>query len=180
MSTLTLAAGCHKQAPEPVQPDASPAELPKSEKLGGVVDRTHKGEPIPEMTVKDAAGHTLALSSLKGQPVLVNLWATWCAPCVVELPTLDRLVDIREGKLRVVTVSQDMSGTEKVAQFLKERGGDHLEPWLDEKGELGAKYQIQTLPTTILYNSEGKEVWRFIGGKIWTSADALALIAQAR
>jgi thiol-disulfide isomerase/thioredoxin len=175
-----LAAGCDKQTPEPVQPDADPAQLPKSEKLSGLLDRSHKGEAMPEMTLKDASGKTLALSSLRGTPTLVNLWATWCAPCVVELPTLDRLVDIREGKLRVVTVSQDMSGTEKIAAFLKERGGDNLEPWIDAKGDLGAKYQVQTLPMTILYGSDGREVWRFTGGKIWTNAEALALIAQAR
>lgn len=175
-----LAGACDKQTPEPVQPDADPAQLPKSEKLSGVLDRSHKGEAMPEMTLKDASGKTLALSSLRGKPTLVNLWATWCAPCVVELPTLDRLVDIREGKLRVVTVSQDMSGTEKIAAFLKERGGDNLEPWIDPKGDLGAKYQVQSLPTTILYNAEGREVWRFTGGKIWTNAEALGLVAEAR
>jgi thiol-disulfide isomerase/thioredoxin len=174
-----LAGGCDKQTPEPVQPDADPSQLPKSEKLSGVLDRSHKGEAMPEMTLKDASGKTLALSSLRGKPTLVNLWATWCAPCVVELPTLDRLVDIREGKLRVLTVSQDMSGTEKIAAFIKERGGDNLEPWLDPKGDLGAKYQVQTLPTSVLYNSEGREVWRFTGGKIWTNAEALGLVAEA-
>jgi len=180
LSCALLVGGCDRQSPEPVQPDANPAELPKSEKLSGMLDRSHKGEPIPDMTVKDAAGRTLSLPSLKGQPVLVNLWATWCAPCVVELPTLDRLVDLREGKLRVVTVSQDMSGTEKIADFIKTRGGDNLEPWLDPEGDLGAKYQVQTLPTTILYNSQGQEVWRFVGGKVWTSADALSLVAEAK
>jgi thiol-disulfide isomerase/thioredoxin len=175
-----LAGGCDRQTPEPVQPDADPSQLPKSEKLSGVLDRSHKGEAMPEMTLKDASGKTLALSSLRGKPTLVNLWATWCAPCVVELPTLDRLVDLREGKLRVLTVSQDMSGTEKIAAFIKERGGDNLEPWLDPKGDLGAKYQVQTLPTTVLYNADGREVWRFTGGKIWTNVEALTLVAEAR
>jgi len=179
LGLVPLVGGCDRQSPETAQPDAAPAELPKSEKVSGVIDRSHKGETMPEMTLKDGAGHSLSLASLKGTPVLVNLWATWCAPCVVELPTLDRLVDLREGKLRVLTVSQDMSGTEKIAQFLKERGGDNLEPWLDPQGDLGAKYQVQTLPTTILYDSEGKEVWRWVGGNIWTSAAALKLVAEA-
>lgn len=173
-------AGCDKQTPQPVQPDESPSELPKSEKLSGTLDRSHKGEAMPDLTLTDASGKKLALASLRGKPTLVNLWATWCAPCVVELPTLDRLVDLQEGKLRVVTVSQDMTGTEKVASFIKERGGDNLEPWADANGELGAKYQVQTLPTTILYNAQGQEVWRFTGGKIWTNVEALQLIAEAR
>jgi thiol-disulfide isomerase/thioredoxin len=180
LSFALLAGGCDRQTPEAVQPDPNPSEMPKSEKLSGVIDRSHKGEAMPDMTIKDASGKTLALSSLRGRPTLVNLWATWCAPCVVELPTLDRLVDIREGKLKVLTVSQDMSGTEKVAAFIKERGGDNLEPWIDAKGELGAKYQVQTLPTTILYNSQGQEVWRFMGGKIWTNAEALQLVNEAK
>jgi len=175
-----MIAGCDRQTPEQVQPDANPAELPQSEKLSGTLDRSHKGEPMPELTLKDASGKTLALSTLRGKPTLVNLWATWCAPCVVELPTLDRLVDIREGKLKVLTVSQDMSGTEKIAAFIKERGGDNLEPWIDPKGDLGAKYQVQTLPTTILYDSQGREVWRFMGGKIWTNVEALTLVAEAK
>jgi thiol-disulfide isomerase/thioredoxin len=175
-----LAGGCDRQTPEAVQPDPNPSEMPKSEKLSGVIDRSHKGEAMPDLTIKDASGKTLALSSLRGKPTLVNLWATWCAPCVVELPTLDRLVDIQEGKLKVLTVSQDLTGTEKVAAFIKERGGDNLEPWIDPKGELGAKYQVQTLPTTILYNAEGREVWRFMGGKIWTNVEALQLIGEAR
>lgn len=180
LSYALLIAGCDKQSPQAVQPDPNPSELPKSEKLSGVLDRSHKGEAMPAMTLKDASGKSLALSSLRGTPTLVNLWATWCAPCVVELPTLDRLVDLQEGKLRVLTVSQDLSGTDKVAAFIKARGGDNLEPWIDPEGDLGAKYGVQTLPTTILYDSQGREVWRFMGGKIWTNVEALKLIAEAR
>jgi thiol-disulfide isomerase/thioredoxin len=180
LACALLVAGCDKQTPETVQPDPNPSEMPKSEKLSGVIDRSHKGEGMPDMTIKDASGKSLALSTLRGKPTLVNLWATWCAPCVVELPTLDRLVDIREGKLKVLTVSQDLTGTDKVAAFIKERGGDNLEPWIDPKGDLGAKYQVQTLPTTILYNSQGQEVWRFMGGKIWTNVEALQLVNEAK
>lgn len=175
-----MVAGCDRQTPQEVQPDPSPAALPKSEKLSGTLDRSHKGEAMPDLTLKNAGGKTLALASLRGKPTLVNLWATWCAPCVVELPTLDRLVDIKEGELRVVTVSQDMSGTEKIAGFIKERGGDNLEGWIDPKGDLGAKLGVQTLPTTVLYNAQGQEVWRFMGGKIWTNVEALQLVNEAR
>lgn len=179
LSFAVLAAGCDRQTPEPVQPDPNPSEMPKSEKLAGIIDRSHKGEAMPEFTLKDASGKTLELSSLRGQPTLVNLWATWCAPCVVELPTLDRLVDVKEGKLRVVTISQDTNGTEKIEAFIKERGGENLEPWLDDNGDLGIKLKVQTLPTTILYDSQGREVWRFLGSKVWTNVEALQLIAEA-
>ncbi|MFM5906742.1 MAG: TlpA family protein disulfide reductase, partial [Novosphingobium sp.] len=132
----------------------------------GEPDCAKQGNQMPDFTLVDPAGKKLALTSLKGKPVLINLWATWCAPCVAELPQLDRLAESKH--LRVLTVSQDMQ-TDKVADFLKQRGVKNLEPWLDEKNDLSAHYEIQTLPTTILYDAEGREVWRITGPRDWTS-----------
>ena len=176
-----LLGGCDRQSdgkaqPAAVQSSAAPAPAPHS----GTVDTSHKGEALPDLTLTDAAGRKLALPSLAGKPLLVNLWATWCAPCVAELPTLEALATSRAGDLRVLTVSQDMSGTEKVADFLKTRGGPKLEPWLDPKNDLIFHYQLTTLPTTILYDAQGREVWRYVGGHDWSGPDAAGLIAQAR
>ena len=134
---------------------------------------------MPDLTLNDQSGKSLRLTALKGQPALINLWATWCAPCVVELPMLDKLATQRAGKLKVLTVSQDMeSSTGKVAGFLTEKGAPNLEPWLDPKGDLGAHYQVTTLPTTILYDKHGREVWRYVGGLDWTGAEAAAMLAD--
>jgi len=142
------------------------------------VDRSHLGMELPQITLTDAAGQTLDLQSLKGKPLLVNLWATWCAPCIVELPTLDALAGRMEDKVRVLTVSQDMTNTEKVASFLKERGLERLEPWLDPNSDLPFALGGATLPTTILYDPQGKEVWRYVGENDWASEEAIALISE--
>ena len=162
MSCGLLLAGCDRQSGEKAQASAIAACTAIPAKIGEP-DCSKQGNELPDFTLVDPAGKKLALASLKGKPVLINLWATWCAPCVAELPQLDKLAG---GKLKVLTVSQDME-TGKVADFLKQRGVKNLEPWLDEKNELSAHYEIQTLPTTILYDAEGREVWRVTGPREW-------------
>ena len=178
LAASTLLGGCDRQSGDAAQPQATASAAAKE--AIGKIDRSHKGELLPAITVKDAGGKSLALASLRGQPVLVNLWATWCAPCIAELPTLDKLAADKAGSLKVLTVSQDMAGTEKVADFLKARGGANLEPWLDPESDLSFGYQAGTLPLTVLYDSAGREVWRFTGGNDWAGAEAAKLIAEAK
>jgi thiol-disulfide isomerase/thioredoxin len=173
-------AGCNKESGDKAQPQPSAGASAKSEGLTGVLDRSHKGSPIPDFTLTDQAGKSAKLASFKGKPLLVNLWATWCAPCVTELPMLDKLAADRAGALKVLTVSQDMSQTEKVAPFLQDKGFTHLEPWLDPKNDLAFAYDAGTLPTTIYYDSAGKEVWRYVGGHDWTSAETARMLAEAK
>ena len=116
------------------------------------------------------------LASLRGKPVLLNLWATWCAPCVAELPTLDKLAG--KGTIRVLTVSQDQQAG-RVPQFLRDKGGPHLPAWIDAKADLSFHYGGANLPTTILYDAAGKEVWRFGGGQDWTGPNAAKLLSEA-
>ncbi|MEO6093124.1 MAG: TlpA disulfide reductase family protein [Novosphingobium sp.] len=165
--------GCDRQSNAPAQPEASAGAKP----LTGTLDLSHKGTPLPAFTVRDPSGKTLNLASLKGKPALVNLWATWCAPCIAELPTLDRLAAEGLGKFRVVTISQDMQ-TAKVADFLKTNGDIVIEPWLDPETELSFRYGASTLPTTILYDAAGKEVWRFVGGRDWMAPETAKLLEQ--
>lgn len=168
--------GCDRQSADKAQPGAQPEATASTASSGtptGAIDRSHKGEPLPDVTVKDPGGKTLKLSTLKG-PVLINLWATWCAPCVTELPQLDELA---AGTLRVVTVSQDMGDAGKVAEFLKGKA-PHLEPWLDPENELAFRYGGGTLPTSIYYNAAGQEVWRFVGGHDWAGAEAAKLLTE--
>lgn len=176
--SLIALAGCDRQGGPGAQGESSasaPAE-PAAPAKG--IDRTHKGSQAPTMTLADPAGGKLALGSLAGKPFLLNLWATWCAPCVTELPTLDKLA--ASGRIRVITVSQDSGEGTKVSAFLKGKGLARLEPWLDPENDLSFHYATGTLPTTVLYDSQGREVWRFIGEHDWASADTAALLAEAR
>ena len=142
----------------------------------GMIDRSHRGSLLPEFTLDDPSGKSLRLATLKGKPVLINLWATWCAPCIAELPMLEALA--AAGTVRVVTISQDMRPRAEVAAFLKERGLNRLEPWLDPQSDLSFHYQTGTLPTTVYYDASGREIWRFIGGHDWTNPETAKMLAE--
>lgn len=174
-----LIAGCDRESGDKAQPAGSGAAQ-SGQPAVGAFDRSHKGSQMPDLVIKDPAGKELKLASLKGQPVLINLWATWCAPCVAELPALDKLAGARAGTLKVLTVSQDMGKPETIAPFLKQRGVTRLEPWLDAEGNLAMQYDVQTLPTSIYYDAQGREVWRLTGAHDWTSPDTAALLAEVK
>ncbi|WP_330999387.1 TlpA family protein disulfide reductase [Sphingomonas sp. IC-56] len=143
------------------------------------VDRSHKGEAAPSIPFKDPAGKAVTLASFKGKPVLLNLWATWCIPCIKEMPTLDALAGQKAGALQVLAVSQDFKGGEVVAPFFQKNGFKHLQPYLDADAAFSLGMGAN-LPTTILYDSAGKEVWRALGERDWAGANMAALLAEAR
>ena len=187
-ATFVLGA-CDRQSPQPAQgadgAGASEAAAGGEAQPGGFngrLDIASRGTPLPDFTLTDTAGKTLNLASLKGKPVLINLWATWCGPCVLEMPMLDKMAGASEkgGEkgLRVVTVSQDMQGAAKVAPFFAEKKFAHLEPWIDAKNDLGFKYNTGELPTSVLYDANGKEVWRMIGAHDWSNPRTDALLAD--
>ncbi len=165
--------------PESAQTAQSGANAPNPPPLPGQIVRMRAGEAIPALTLTDPDGKTLALDKI-GQPVLLNLWATWCAPCKVEMPLLDRLASELEGEVRVITVSQDIQGAEKVVPYFQQQGFAKLEPWLDQKTELGVTLADGgLLPTTVLYDASGKEVFRVAGDYEWDSEEAIAQIREA-
>ncbi len=177
--------GCDKRADSPEQaapvedgtvPDVPAATTAAAPEAAGKVDRSHKGEALPTYAFEDAAGKPTTLAGFKGKPLLLNVWATWCAPCVREMPTLDALATRSGDSLSVVAVSQDLEPT-KVQPFLTERGlklTGYRDPKLQFTSGMGLN-----LPTTILYDAAGKEVWRVVGGMDWAGADAAKLIAEA-
>lgn len=177
---LTLPAllgGCDRQSRENAQPQPSASSTTGSTVPLGTVDRAHKGSKLPDFTLSDGQGHTLRLQDLKGEPLLINLWATWCAPCVTELPQLNKLAARDGRKLKVLAVSQDMQPG-KVASFLKQHGIRNLHPWLDPNNDLSFHYGTGNLPTTVLYDAKGREVWRLVGGHDWSSPETARLLAE--
>ncbi|UAK23589.1 TlpA family protein disulfide reductase [Sphingomonas nostoxanthinifaciens] len=179
LTTLALMGGCHKQeAPAPqAQQQAAPTPEPAAPALAVVTD--DKGKALPAAEIKTLDGTAVKLADLKGKPLLVNLWATWCVPCVKELPTLDALAAQQAGKLQVVAVSQDLEGARVVAPFVAKRGFKTLKPYLDTSNALMLALKEEGLPVTILYGADGKEVWRLRGDLDWTGAKAKELLAQA-
>lgn len=175
-------AGCDRQSAEPAQPQESAQNASGAEKteLTGEIDRAFAGQAAPAITLSDPGGATLALGELKGKPTLVNLWATWCAPCVTEMPLLDDLAGELGDSVRLLTVNEDLKGAEAVEPFFAGRNFAHLTRWMDPKNELVIAYGGNaSLPLTVMYDAQGKEVWRITGGYDWSSAEARELIAEA-
>jgi thiol-disulfide isomerase/thioredoxin len=173
LALLALAA-CDKQEAQQ-QPSQNAAEAEVFPHKG--VDRTHKGTPAPDTMFDNPDGDETSLAELSGKPTLVNLWATWCAPCVKELPTLNRLAKAR-ADLQVVAVSQDSGPHPSVVAFLDSKAPD-LAPFQDSKMGLSGKLGAEVLPTSILFDARGREVWRYVGELDWTSPEAARLLSEA-
>ncbi|WP_345719667.1 TlpA disulfide reductase family protein [Qipengyuania qiaonensis] len=165
-------AGCDSGAPEKAQ-ESSTSPMPTGE-----IDVSEAGAAMPEFRLEDTEGNVLKRSALN-TPTLLNLWATWCAPCVKEMPLLDALADEYDGRLKVLTVSQDMQGAKAVAPFFAKGGYANLEPWLDPANDLGFAIGGGVMPTTVLYDARGTEVWRVQGEYDWSSEEARAAIDEA-
>jgi thiol-disulfide isomerase/thioredoxin len=146
--------------------------------LAEKLDRSHKGEAGPSFGFTDPAGKKVTLAAYKGKPVLLNLWATWCAPCLKEMPTLDRLAARKGDALQVIALSQDLGGSDAVKPFFARSGFKALKPWIDSDAAFSTGAGLN-LPTTVLYDSQGKEVWRIAGDADWTSAEIATLLAEA-
>lgn len=138
------------------------------------------GLQAPHAVFTGADGRDVSLSDFAGRPLLVNIWATWCAPCKAEMPTLDALAVLEEDRVSVIAVSQDLQGRKLVAVFFKSAAIANLEPYTDpDNALLAALGNNIALPTTILYDSQSREVWRVIGGVEWDDAEMAKLLREA-
>ncbi|MEK9971626.1 MAG: TlpA disulfide reductase family protein [Ferrovibrio sp.] len=134
-------------------------------------------KPAATADFLDPKDQTVTLEAFRGKVVLVNLWATWCAPCREEMPALDRLQGMRGGKdFAVLAIAQDRAGRAKVEKFLADIRATRLAPYLDTSMKSGRAWGVFGLPTSILIDRQGREVGRFVGGAEWDQADALKLI----
>jgi thiol-disulfide isomerase/thioredoxin len=175
---LLLAAAACRPALEQNQAAPEPPAWagPKEEAPTGRLDRSRAGNLAPATGFEDADGKPVNLADFRGRPLLVNLWATWCPPCIAEMPTLDALAAREGDRLKVLTVSQDLDGRDKVEAFFAKQGYRNLETWLDPKMTLMEVLKVDTLPTTILYDARGREVWRVVGMEDWASGRAALLL----
>ena len=174
---ILIVAGCGEDQAQLPANGAAPGEQ-GAPAAAGRIDRKRAGAMAPGAAFLDPDGEPAYFADFRGKPLLVNLWATWCAPCITEMPTLDALAE-REQGLQVLAISQDIDGKEKVDAFFAERRFSALEPYLDPDLELMGAIGIASLPTTILYDGEGREVWRLMGIEDWTGPRAAALIDEA-
>ncbi len=180
--TFMLAA-CDRQSspsPQPSTNQTVPAANNAKEGESAVIDRSQKGKPWPGYGFEAPNGDKVTLADFKGRPVLMNLWATWCAPCIKELPSLEAVAKREAEALQVLAISQDLDGRKAVDAWWKGQSFTLLQPYIDAKADFS--FNIGgggALPVTVLYDAAGKEIWRAIGPMDWSSDKAKALIAEA-
>lgn len=128
---------------------------------------------------QDADGNTVRLADFKGRPVLLNIWAKWCAPCLAEMPKLNRLqANTAPGTLAVVTVAVDEPDPVKVRDFLANRRWDALKPYLDPKNVFAKALDIKAIPVSLLIDKDGFALVRVDAPVDWYSDEAIRLLKQ--
>ena len=135
---------------------------------------------VPDLGFKNSTGADIKLSKWQGRVILLNLWATWCAPCRKEMPTLnDVQKQLGSKDFEVVALSVDRKGLEASAAFLKDTGADSLGLYVDETTKSLDDLQAFGLPVTMLIDRKGREIGRLLGPAEWNSAEAIALVKAA-
>ena len=181
--TILLAAaaalvGCSRS--QPAKPPQANAVAADEAGLTKGVDRSHKGTPAPDVALVNGDDEATNLTEIGGgKPLLVNLWASWCAPCVKELPTLDKLSQAPNAPVQVAAISQDMGPHASVEAFLTTHKIANLEAYQDKGMALSGALKAEVLPTSVLYDARGREVWRYVGDLDWTSPEAAKLLSEA-
>ena len=147
------------------------------------LDKLVRAEPasaLPDVTFTDGEGRDRNLGEWRGKVVLVNLWATWCAPCKLEMPSLDRLqAKLGGANFAVLPISLDRTGLEKPRQFLTANGLKNLDLYLDQGSTLMQTLRVPGLPLSVLVDRQGREIARLAGSAEWDSAEAETMIRAA-
>jgi thiol-disulfide isomerase/thioredoxin len=135
-------------------------------------------QPAAEATFLDVNGGEVRIADFAGQVVLVNLWATWCAPCVHEMPQLDALeAELGGPEFQVIAISADRRPHAEVDQVLREEiGATHIASYMDNNLGFSLGSRVTGWPTTILFDRQGRELGRIALPAEWASDDAHRLI----
>jgi len=130
----------------------------------------------PDFAVSDLQGRTVRLSALRGRVVLLNLWTTWCPPCIDEMPSIDRLHRSLDGEdFTLLAVSEDEEGRHAVEPFA-ERMKLGFPIFLDPEHQVGDRYGVWGYPETFVIDRNGYVVERVIGPRDWSSPQSIAAL----
>lgn len=154
----TRATACRALRPDPVPPSLV-------------------GKPAPDFTLADSKGRQWSLSSLRGRPVLLNFWATWCPPCVDEMPSMEELGRIAGDRAVILAVSVD-EDWDTVKRFFP--GGTRLSVLLDANKDVAKRYGTEKFPETFLIDSQGVVRQYFISKRKWDEAESLFCLQSAQ
>lgn len=147
---------------------------------GAGIDRLREASrPLPAFTFQDADGVEKSMADFVGQGVVINLWATWCPPCVAEMPALERLArQLAAEAIAVLPLSSDRGGRAVVEAFYQRIGLTGLGIWLDPRGAAARGLGVRGLPTTIIADRSGQERARLEGDAAWDTAPFVAAIRR--
>jgi thiol-disulfide isomerase/thioredoxin len=145
----------------------------------GVLKETPKeGYPAPRFSLRDLSGNKVGLADFQGKVVLLNFWATWCGPCRMEIPSLERLYRLRkDGGFEIVAVNTERASASKVASFV-EQYGMSFPILLNPEGDVGGRYWVRAIPTSFLLDKNGVIRWKIVGGREWESSYVLNRVDQ--
>lgn len=172
-ATVETAKGAAKT--ESIETRAPGAKL----NVGDMTTFVFKDEPVPVpvATFNNEAGQPITVGDMKGKVVLLNLWATWCAPCRKEMPDLDRLqAKLGSERFEVVAISVDRGSAAKSKKFLDDINVKSLKLYHDPSAQLGYTLKTIGMPSTLLIDERGRELGRLVGPAKWDSDDAIRLI----
>ncbi len=170
-----------RKSPASVGSEGKDASAPANDKLnvGKMTTFVFKDAPmaLPDATFNNADGKQISIKEFGGKVVLLNLWATWCAPCRKEMPHLDQLqAELGSDRFEVVAVSVDRGSPAKSRKFLDDIKVKSLKLYHDPSAQLGFTLKTIGMPSTLLIDGRGRELGRLVGPAEWHSEDAKRLI----
>ena len=159
--------------PIPTHPGAGP------ERVGQMQSFAMTPSLRPRLTVgwKDASGQEVSLAAFRGKVVMLNFWASWCSPCLRELPSINRLQARLGGdQFTVVALNVDRGGKSVASRYTRRLKLDKLALYVDQDNNAAKSMKLQNMPTTIIFDSKGREVGRLVGAAEWDTEEAVNLL----
>lgn len=137
--------------------------------------------PVSSVTYFDEAGQETDLSTYHGKTVVLNFWATWCAPCRKEMPSLSELQnELGDETFEVVTIATMRNSPSSIQSFFDKIGVQNLSQHNDPNGALSRSMGVLGLPTTLVISKSGDEIGRLLGDADWGSTDAIQLLSRIK
>ena len=159
-----------------------PRKLRAQETLNNLATALHRlpaPQPAPDIVFIDAKGAKHHLSDFRGHGMVINLWATWCAPCVAEMPSLAVLSKaLAPADIAVLPLSSDHGGAAAVTAFFRKHGITDLPVLLDPDGDAERAFKVPGIPTSIIIDRSGMQRGRMEGSADWSAPAAIALVRQ--
>ena len=170
---VVLAAGCSQQASSG---EAREGRSPKA--ATAVAIGSNVGLRAPSIMLPTLKGEPVELSAFQGKVVLVNFWATWCGPCLIEMPSMQRLYEkLGNERFEILAISSDFEGAAVVKPYV-DRLRLTFPILLDPRFQANNTYKITAIPTTVVIDRDGVITHKFFGARDWDTAESHKLISQ--